>query len=118
MRCIIAGGRDFNDYERLCKVMNNCPYEVTEVVCGLAKGADYLGHCWALENNIPIKCFEADWNNLGKRAGHVRNTQMGDYANEHGDGLLVAFWNQSSRGTKHMIDYATKIGMTVKVFYY
>ena len=30
MKCIIAGGRDFNDYHRLEKVMDECPYTITE----------------------------------------------------------------------------------------
>lgn len=120
MRCIIAGGRDFNDYERLKKVMDNCPYEITEVVCGKARGADSLGEKWAIERGIPVKYFVPDWNGLGKRAGFVRNADMAEYACENGsdNGLLVAFWNEVSRGTKSMIDLATKKCMVVKVIKY
>ena len=113
MKVIIAGGRDFDDYQRLCSVMNKCPYTVSEVVCGGARGADYLGGKWGIDQGIPVKYFPADWGKHGKKAGHLRNTEMGDYAD-----ALVAFWDKKSKGTKHMIDYATKLGLKVNVFYY
>ena len=120
MRCIIAGGRDFNDYERLKKVMDNCPYEITEVVCGKARGADSLGEKWALERGVHVKYFVPDWFGLGRRAGFARNVDMAEYACENGsdNGLLVAFWDGVSRGTKSMIDLATKKGMIVKIIKY
>ena len=43
--------------------------------------------------------------------------QMDDYAKEH-NGMLVAFWDKQSKGTKGMIDYATKIGLKSVVVYY
>lgn len=120
MRCIIAGGRDFNDYGRLEKVMDNCPYEITEVVCGKARGADSLGEKWALERGVHVEYFVPDWEGLGRRAGFARNADMAEYACENGsdNGLLVAFWDEVSRGTKSMIDLATKKGMIVKVIKY
>lgn len=120
MRCIIAGGRDFNDYGRLKKVMDNCPYEITEVVCGRARGADSLGERWALERGVHVEYFVPDWEGLGKRAGFVRNSDMAEYACEQGvdKALLVAFWDEKSKGTKNMIDLATKYGMIVKVIKY
>lgn len=120
MRCIIAGGRDFNDYERLKKVMDNCPYEITEVVCGKARGADSLGEKWALERGIHVKYFVPDWEGRGKRARFARNADMAEYACENGsyNGLLVAFWDKNSKGTEHMIDIATMKCMLVKVIKY
>lgn len=113
MKCIIAGGRDFNDLERLYRIMDKCPHKITEVVCGGAKGADFLGSSWAVDRNIRVTYFIPDWNSLGKRAGFVRNADMGDYAD-----MLVAFWDNKSKGTKQMIDYAKNKGLIVKVFYY
>ena len=31
--------------------------------------------------------------------------------------VLLAFWDGKSKGTKHMIDYANKKGLMVKVVY-
>ena len=120
MRCIIAGGRDFSDYNRLKRIMDNCPYKITEVVCGKARGADSLGEKWALERGVHVEYFVPDWEGLGKRAGFARNADMAEYACENGsvNGLLVAFWDKNSKGTNSMIDLATKKGMVVKVIKY
>lgn len=120
MRCIIAGGRNFNDYRRLEKVMDNCPYEITEVVCGKARGADFLGEKWALDRGVHVEYFVPDWTGRGKRAGFARNADMAEYACENGsdNGLLVAFWDKNSKGTEHMIKTAQRKGLTVKVVYY
>ena len=60
--------------------------------------------------NYPIKRFPADWENLGRGAGYVRNVQMAFYAD-----ALIAFWDGESRGTKHMIDIAKEKGLMVRV---
>ena len=120
MKVIVAGGRDFKDYDLLKSTLDNFQQEygnITEVVSGTAKGVDKLGEKYANENNIPIKRFVPDWQGLGKKAGHVRNRLMGDYAKEHG-GMLVAFWDKQSRGTKGMIEYAKKIGLKSVVVHY
>ena len=120
MKVIVAGGRDFKDYYLLKETLDNFQQEygnITEVVSGTAKGSDKLGEQYANENNIPIKRFVPDWEGLGKKAGHVRNRKMGDYAKEH-NGMLAAFWDKQSRGTKGMIDYAKNIGLKSVVVYY
>ena len=70
---------------------------------GTARGVDRFGEQWAIENNVAIKPFPADWDTYGKRAGYLRNTQMAEYAD-----ALIAVWDGESRGTKHMIDEAKK----------
>jgi len=108
MKYIIAGMRDFHDYEYFRAYMKLLsPFlEITEVVSGGAKGVDAMGEYWSKENDIKLKVFTAEWDKLGKRAGHVRNHKMAMYA----DGL-IAFWNGSSRGTADMIKTAQKEGL-------
>ena len=113
MKLIIAGSRDFNDYSLLEKELNPLNVFIDEIVSGNARGADTLGERYSLEYNIPLKIFKADWNNLGKRAGIVRNHQMGEYAD-----LLLAFWDGKSKGTKDMIDYMKKLNKKSKVILY
>ena len=120
MKVIVAGGRDFKNYKLLKCTLDNFQQEygnITEVISGTALGVDRLGEQYANENNIPIKRFVPDWQGLGKKAGHVRNRKMGDYAKEH-NGMLAAFWDKQSKGTKGMIDYAKKIGLKSVVVYY
>lgn len=112
MKVIIAGGRDFKDFELLVHSIWDLDL-VTEVVSGKARGADSLGEQWAKENNIPISAHPADWDTHGKSAGYIRNSEMADYAD-----ALLAFWDGKSKGTKHMIDLATKKGLEVKVVKY
>ena len=115
MKVIVAGGRDFTDKELLFTTLDdlNTQITITEIVCGGAKGADSLGKLWALSRNIKVIDIEADWERYGKSAGFIRNRQMGDYAD-----YLVAFWNSTSPGTKHMIEYMKSIGKHGTVIYY
>lgn len=116
-RVIVAGGRDFRNYKLLCNRMDQLSCEKfngsVEVVCGKAKGADTLGEKWGIDSGHSVKYFPADWDGLGKAAGHIRNKQMGDYATH-----LVAFWDGISKGTKGMIDYARGKGIEVDVVGY
>jgi len=105
MKVIIAGGRDFNNYNVLCAILNSMRKlpmyygpKLEEIVSGDAKGADTLGSHWAIEHNIPVKHFPAEWDKYGKNAGFIRNAEMGEYAD-----ALIAFWDGKSKGTKHMI---------------
>ncbi len=112
MRVAIVGSRDFKDYDYLSSCMDylNTNGNVTEVVCGCARGADTLGEKWANERGIAVKRCPADWDGLGKKAGILRNIEMADYAD-----ATVAFWDGKSRGTKQMIEYSRKIGNDVRV---
>lgn len=115
IRVIIAGGRDFTDYNKLCEVcdtgFSGCG--VIEIVSGMAKGADLLGERYAIERGHQIKRFPADWDKYGKGAGYRRNVEMANYA-----GALLAFWDGESRGTLHMINAAKDRGLKVKVINY
>ena len=115
IKVIIAGGRDFTDYNKLCQVCDEFLKDQIkiEIVSGAYKGADLLGERYASERNHPIKQFPADWRQYGKSAGQKRNAEMANYAN-----LLIAFWDGKSKGTKNMIDLATQAGLKVKVLYF
>lgn len=119
MKLIIAGSRDAKEFDVLGAVqdcdMNGpfSPHDASEVVCGEARGADREGKNWAIRNGIQVVSCPADWATHGKKAGHLRNAQMGEYATH-----LLAVWDGESPGTKHMIDYAIKKGLVVYVYQY
>lgn len=98
MKIIIAGGRDFNNYYILEKVLNSFKGFIDEVISGDARGADELGARWATYNNIHVNHFPADWDYYGHAAGFIRNIEMADNAD-----ALIAFWDSKSKGTEHMI---------------
>ena len=128
MKVIIAGGRDFEDYEMVKKAIEQSGFDITEVVSGGAKGADSLGERWAGENGIPITKFPAKWNDLkapgvairtnrwGKKynanAGFDRNGDMAKYVGPEG-GLIAL---PGGNGTKNMIKLANKHKVRVHVY--
>lgn len=115
-RVIIAGTRDFKDYELLksyCDYMLSKKVESGEeivVLSGGASGADALGEQYAKERGYNILHYPAQWDKYGRRAGPMRNRQMADNAD-----ALIAYWDGESRGTKNMIEEAKKRGLMVAV---
>lgn len=107
MKVIIFGSRHmpFSLFPLIDLAVQKSGFKVSEVVCGLAAGADQFGGKWALQNGIAIKKFPADWENLGKRAGPARNKQMGDYC----DAGIGFIW-PGSRGSEHMRNYLEHLG--------
>jgi translation initiation factor IF-2 len=126
VRIIIAGSREFNNYQlleneclRIVRELKeegfNTDRTSTEIVSGTARGADKLGEQFANRYKLIIKQFVPDWN-IGKQAGFIRNNNMAVYAKEDPElGVLIAFHNKTSKGTQHMINLATKHGLRVFV---
>lgn len=111
VRVIIAGSRTITDLSLIQIAVDESGFQISEVVCGGARGVDNLGRKWAGNGNrLPVKLFPADWNTYGKRAGYLRNAQMADYAD-----ALIAVWDGKSRGTRHMIDIARSKGLAVYI---
>ena len=120
MKLIIAGGRDFNDFDLLEKETRLWLRELgvksaddVEVVSGCASGADKLGEDFAQFHHCQIKRFHANWLVHGKSAGPIRNLRMAEYATH-----CICFWDGQSRGTKNMIDTAIKRGLELRVVNY
>lgn len=116
-RVIIAGCRDFNDYELL---KEKCDYflqdekkEDVVIISGHASGADALGERYAQERGFQLETFPADWKAHGRAAGPIRNARMASAAN-----ALIAFWDGKSRGTKNMIESAKNHNLKVVVVRY
>lgn len=99
-RLIVSGSRTFDNYELLKKTIDEYVKDhgpISEIVSGKAKGADTLGERYAKERNIKIVEFPAEWNKYGKKAGYMRNVEMGKYCTE------AIMFNQGSKGTEIMI---------------
>lgn len=124
MRVIIAGGRNFDNYELLCERCDHYLHrldkveivsgrQMTETEDGRFIGADYLGELYACEKGYPVMPFPARWKSLGSSAGPTRNAEMAAYAD-----ALIAFWDGRSRGTANMIEEANKKGIPVRIVRY
>ena len=127
MRIIIAGGRNFSNYELLktscIKIIKglefpNNPNNHT-IVSGGANGADKLGERFAKESGYELRVFPADWDKNGKSAGFIRNKEMAEFAKEDSDySMLIAFWDGKSKGTDNMIELGKKMLNAVKIVRY
>ena len=118
-RVIIAGTRDFRDYDLLKKY---CDYMLSQktqsgeeirIISGGAKGADALGEEYARERGFIIVRYPAEWEKYGRQAGPMRNREMAANAD-----ALIAFWDDKSKGTKNMIEEAKKRGLKVAIKHY
>lgn len=90
---------------KLYRFIDSCPWrnEITTILSGNAKGADFLGERYAINNGLKLELYPADWKRLGRGAGYARNIVMADNA----DGLIAVHIN-NSKGTQHMINIATE----------
>lgn len=142
MRIIIAGSREFNNYEMLTKITLDIlaklqyTYVVGRkdilIISGMAAGADKLGVRFAKEYGLNVKPFIPKWDDIttppvfikyrnGKPynvlAGENRNVEMAKYAKEDKDniGVLIAFSIDKSSGTQNMIKNAKKFELDAYV---
>lgn len=119
MRLILAGSREFSDYNLLEKLTDEfidhylLPGEFLEIVSGTALGADTFGEIYAKNNKIDLTFFEPDWELYGDDAPKIRNTEMAKYGTH-----AVLFWNGMSSGTRHMIDECKKYKLQYHVVNY
>ena len=115
MKLIVAGGREFDDYELLskeiCKLIVDT--RTDSIISGTARGADSLGAQYANEHFIPLISMPADWNRYGKAAGYRRNEEMAKVAD-----ACLCFWDGESKGTKHMIDLAKEYDLHLIIVKY
>ena len=128
LRIIIAGGRDFSDYELLEKEslkiikekvkemgLSQIPKEKITIISGTARGADSLGEKFASKFGLNLEQYPAQWQIPGeksgynRKAGYERNLKMAEAASQDMENyipMLIAFWDEKSKGTNHMINIA------------
>lgn len=113
-KVIIAGSRDFTDYnflrEKCDQILSNVKYEIW-IISGCHKGADSLGEQYAQERGYYLVEFPADWNLYGKQAGVIRNQEMADEAD-----ALIVFIKNHSRGSLDMLRRAEQKGLKIRRF--
>lgn len=119
-KLIVAGSRDFNDYNLLCKTLDKILANVNEqieIVSGTCGGADKLGEKYGEAHGYLIKRMPANWKPDGKTldrsAGYKRNRAMAKYAAP--DGGCVVFRVNMSAGSTHMIDLAREYKVKLRI---
>lgn len=132
MNILIAGGRDFQNYDLLkikCdEILKNITQDIT-IISGHANGADKLGEDYADEKGYKKDLYPAKWSDLeavpckikynsyGKPysslAGFNRNRDMIEVAD-----IVICFWDGKSRGTKDIINLTKKKNKRLEIIYY
>jgi hypothetical protein len=104
-RIMVCGSRGWTDEQAIADVLILLASD-TVVMLGGAKGADAIALRIAKFLPLSILMYLPAWDVEGKRAGILRNLRMLD---DHPD-EIHAFWDGKSRGTRHVIDEATRRG--------
>lgn len=110
----IIGSRSYNNYDELKTFMDkSLILQINKIISGGAKGADSLGARWAKEHNLELVEYLPDWDRYGKSAGFKRNTTI----IENSD-IVVAFWDEKSKGTADSIRKARELGLDIIIYNY
>lgn len=112
-RVAVVGSRGFSDYsffaEKLEQIISNL--ENVEFVSGGCKsGGDALIAKYCKEHNYKLTEHLPDWENLGKKAGFVRNKLIVDDCTH-----LIAYFDGQSKGTENSINMARKQNKQIRI---
>lgn len=108
-RILVCGGRHFDNWVAVSRAMDHLDQRrpIGLLIHGDAPGADRTAAQWAVKHRVPIRCYPADWDRYGPRAGPLRNARM---LEERPDGV-VAF--PGGRGTADMCRQAEAAGIRI-----
>lgn len=112
LRIAIAGSRTVTDYNQLIVAIAQAikqgivtPASSFEIVSGGAKGVDTLARRYASELNYKLTEMKPIYLGPKDRAAPLRrNTDIALYSD-----VLIAVWDGTSPGTKHMISEMKKL---------
>ncbi len=109
-RVAIVGSRSYPRPDLVEAFVADLP-DGSVVVSGGARGADTFAEEAAKAAGLETLIFHADWENLGRKAGPLRNEQIIAHADR-----VVAFWDGRSRGTLNSVALASRAGLPVEIF--
>ncbi|MBR1811190.1 MAG: hypothetical protein IJ766_06040 [Clostridia bacterium] len=99
MKVAIIGSRNL----KIENLKNYIPTETTEIVSGGAKGIDACAREYANKNGLILTEFLPEYDRYQRGAPLRRNIQIIEYAD-----IVIAFWDEKSKGTKYVIDECKK----------
>lgn len=111
----VIGSRNFSEYEyfkhKLQYLISNIQEDIQYVSGGCKSGADNLLVKFCAEQNYKLIEHLPDYN---KYSGKIAPLKRNELIVEDAD-MLVAFWNQISKGTAYTINLAEKKGIPVRI---
>lgn len=119
-RILVCGPRDWTHRPSVENPLDALAHNAACIISGCASGVDTMALDWALNNNIPIEAYPANWVGHGLAAGQIRNKRM----LEEGKPDEVWAWHYlkstepiyMTPGTKHMVVLSLKAGIKIRYF--
>lgn len=112
MRIAIVGSREYRNLRAVIEYVNQLPPD-TVIISGGARGVDITAERAAKERGLRTEIYKPKWTRNGvynPLVGFERNEWIVEYADK-----VVAFWNNTSRGTQYTISIARLAGKPVEV---
>ena len=112
MKVVVSGSRGINNYDYVRNafifsgIWKRFKSNLTILHGACKNSPDIQAGKFAKNNALKCEEYPADWDVHGKRAGMLRNIEMGKQAD-----ALVAIWDGISKGTKQMIDWCDNRGL-------
>ena len=106
MKLLIAGSRSITDFDLAPYV----PEDVTLILTGGANGVDALAEEYADKHRISKLILRPQYKLYHRGAPLKRNDRMVELCDK-----VLVIWDGVSRGTKHTIDHANKLGKPVEI---
>lgn len=107
MKLAVVGSRSFMNRNTVFHILMEYHKvfgdELSFVSGGCPQGPDRFAEEFAELFEIPITVFPANWNEHGRAAGFIRNSDIVNACDE-----VVAFWDRKSNGTRDTITKAQK----------
>lgn len=100
IRVAVVGSRDFPSQYIVERFVYELPPDVV-IVSGGARGVDTWAEQTAKHHGRTVDIYIPNWSAHGKSAGFIRNNTIVRNCD-----IVVAFWYNNSKGTKHTIQLA------------
>ena len=104
MKLLIVGSRKIKEYD----LEQYIPNETTMIITGGADGIDTLAEQYADQKRMSKLILRPRYDLYGRSTPLKRNEKMVELCD-----MALIIWDGCSKGTKHTLNYAQKIGKKV-----
>lgn len=111
MKYAIVGSRQYDDYEAFSRLVSCFKKDIDMIISGGAIGVDTMAYRYAIEHGITFVCHPPKPEEPYPARFFRRNLRIVEQAE-----IIMAFPTINSRGTRHAIDMAKKLGKKIIVF--
>jgi hypothetical protein len=119
MKVLVTGSRRWTDKRAVHLALKQLPPDTVVIHGACATGADAFADAVAKKLGFQIRAYPANWDQDGKKAGPIRNSEMLRKEHVQGDPIqrVIAFTPdlERSRGTRDMVLKAKAKGIKVEV---